>query len=159
MDKNGQVAFRSLWANDTRALEQALQKMEREGPQPIGEKQTHVVPMLRGLGCMHEILEESGPVARHDVLKQMSPMDAMARLARMFKPLPPMGRSLAAMSVSFAALGLIGWAALRRRAGSFSRRLPNPRKMTGQSHPIRTGGLSPETSFRPPFISNVLEAE
>lgn len=117
MDTNGKVAFRSLWANDIRAVEQALQKMQRVGPEPIGEKQTHAVPMLRGLGCMHEILEESGPVAKRDVLKQMPPMYAMARLARLFRPLPPMGRSLAAMSVALAGLGFIGWGALSRRSG------------------------------------------
>lgn len=112
---DGRVAYRSLWSNDRRALRAGIDALldEREP----GEKETRLVPMLRGVGKVHEILEQSGPQAQRDVLRQAPPMYLMARLARTFRPLPPLGRSLAAMGVMMAAgAAIVGIGRRLRRA-------------------------------------------
>lgn len=80
MDADGKVAFRALWSNDREdVLERALHDV-LAGRSPVSERSGRFVPMMRGLAHMDEILEQSGPTARRDLLHQAPPMYAMARL-------------------------------------------------------------------------------
>lgn len=97
---DGTVAFRSLWSNDERALRKALRSVT-EGRAP-GQIQSHLVPMLGGIGRMYDMLRESGPTARKDVRKQLPPMYLLARIANIYRPLPPVARTVAAMATSLA---------------------------------------------------------
>lgn len=115
VDARGIVAGRILWANHVRHLERALEALAR-GEAP-GDDQSKAVPMLRGLGRIDEVLAASGGYARADLAREAPPMFAMARLARAFGPLPPLGRGVAALASTLAAVALtaLGLGALIRR--------------------------------------------
>lgn len=100
MDTEGNVAFRALWSNDGQILREGLASIVSGHQLPIGEREPLVIPMLKGMGMMDEVLSAAGQGAKHDVLRQVPPMYAMARLARFFGPLPPLGRGIAAMVAS-----------------------------------------------------------
>jgi len=64
MDTDGIVAFRALWANDERVLHQVLKAIVSGQPSPLGENQEKLIPMLKGMGVMYEILGFAGKPAR-----------------------------------------------------------------------------------------------
>lgn len=85
VDADGLVAFRTLWSNDRKAvLTDALEAVV-QGRSPVGERQGRMVPMMRGIARMDQVLEKSGPTARHDVRHAAPPVYAMARLAGLTK--------------------------------------------------------------------------
>ncbi len=112
MDTDGNVAFRALWSNDERVLREGLEALVSGQPLPIGEREPRVVPNLKGLGKMYEVLSFAGEQAKEDVQREVPPMYAMARIAALFQPLPPLGRGVAAVVTSVLALGTV-WATLR----------------------------------------------
>ena len=118
MDTGGNVAFRALWSNDERVLRQGLEAFLAEPLPPVGERTPRLIPLMKGMGMMYELLSFSGPQAKQDVRRELLPMYAMARLAAFFRPLPPLGRGLAATGISLGGLmalaGGLRWA-LRRR--------------------------------------------
>lgn len=104
MGTDGDVAYRALWSNDERTLRRALRTLVERGG-VIGQTQSRVVPMLSGMGRMYEMLLESGPTAQRDVLRHAPPLYGMARLAALYRPLPPLARGVAALAtVALAAL-------------------------------------------------------
>ena len=105
VDSNGTVVGRLLWANDYRTLRRALDALVA-GRAP-GEVENKVVPMVRGLGKIDEVLSQAGGYARTDFRREVPPMYAMARLAGLFRPLPPLGRGVAAVATSLAAMALL----------------------------------------------------
>ncbi len=121
MGVEGNVAFRTLWANDERVLREPLEEIVSWPTATIGERQPRVVPMVKGMGKQYEILDLAGSVAKRDVLRQAPPMYAMARLAALFRPLPPLGRGVAAMASSMLVMVAASVAVrliLRRGSGS-----------------------------------------
>jgi Iodothyronine deiodinase len=85
MDMNGNVAFRSLWANDREGvLRKALEEITR-GESPRRQRSGRMIPMMRGVAHMDEMLEASGPTARRDVRRGAPPVYAMARMVRLFR--------------------------------------------------------------------------
>jgi peroxiredoxin len=114
MAPDGTVAFRALWSDDESTLRKALRAAVTGAPP--AQAQRRVVGMLSGLGKMDEMLELSGPTARRDVARQMPPMYAMARVASVFKPLPPMGRGIAAMTTMGLGMFLVARGIRRARA-------------------------------------------
>jgi hypothetical protein len=111
--EDGIVLFRSLWSNDESVLREPLRRVAAGEQTPMGEREPRLVPMLAGTGKMYEILRSSGPTAQRDVLRQVPPMYAMARLAAMFRPLSPLNRGLAAAGVIAAGTGAAAAAARR----------------------------------------------
>jgi hypothetical protein len=114
LDGEGIVVFRSLWSNHERPLRDGLAAVTTGARPNQPERQPRVVPMLRGVGKMDEILSFAGGYARTDVMRQAPPVYGMARLAGMFRPLPPLARTLAAMAVVIGATAVI-LTGLRRR--------------------------------------------
>ncbi len=104
MDTDGIVTFRALWANDERVLRQVLKAIVSGQPSPLGENQEKLIPMLKGMGVMYEILGFAGKPARRDVAREVPPMYGIVRLAALFRPLPPLGRSLAALTIALAGM-------------------------------------------------------
>ncbi len=101
---DGNVVFRTLWANEDSVLREALNAVaEGRQPQPA-ERQPRVRPMLRGTGEMWRTWEQAGGHAKTDVLRQAPPVYASARLADLLRPLPPLLRGAIAMAVLNAAL-------------------------------------------------------
>lgn len=115
VDARGNVAGRILWANHVRHLERALEALARGAA--VGDDESKAVPMLRGLGRIDQVLAQSGGYARTDFAREVPPMFALARLARVFAPLPPLGRGVAALATGVGAFALaaLGVRALIRR--------------------------------------------
>ncbi len=99
MDTAGMVAFRTLWSNSARSLREGLEAVARGASLDEREQEPMLLPMLRGWGKMYEILDFAGEQAKQDVLKEIPPVYLLARLAALFRPLPPAGRSAAAMGL------------------------------------------------------------
>jgi len=104
MDTDGTVAFRALWANHERVLRQVLKAIVSGQPSPLGENQEKLIPMLKGMGGMYEILGFAGKPARRDVAREVPPMYGIVHLAALFRTLPPLGRSLAAITIAMAGM-------------------------------------------------------
>ena len=118
MDADSNIAFRSVSSSDKRVLRKGLEALVSRQPLPIGERQPRVVPLLKGLGMMIEILDSAGREARQDFWRELPPVYAVACLAALFRPLPPLGRGIAAVTTSMlglmAVLGGLGWLLKRR---------------------------------------------
>jgi len=119
VDAGGRVFFRSLWSNDPRVLRQALAALARGDAPAAGQDERRFLPLLRGLGGMHEVLSRAGQKAKRDALRQILPLYVVSRIAGLFRPLPHLARSVAALTT-----GVLGLAAavlvlglLTRRAG------------------------------------------
>lgn len=80
IETGGRVAFRALWSNDREEVLAAALEEVIAGRSPVGERSGPIMPMMRGLARMDEMLERSGPIARRDLLRQVPPMYAMAKL-------------------------------------------------------------------------------
>lgn len=116
VDAGGRVAGRVLWANDVRGVRRGLEALVA-GRDP-GERRARALPLLRGLGVMSEVLETAGPYAQRDLLRAVPPAYALAWLARLLRPLPPLVRGALAVTVGVgvtAAALAAGVTALRRR--------------------------------------------
>ncbi len=118
LDGSGEVLFRSLWSNDEPALRESLEAVtEGRRPDPA-ERETHVRPLLGGMGEMYGILTAAGEEAREDVRREIPPVYGLARLAHAFRPMPSHRRGAAATSVVVAGglvgLGALTWMLVRR---------------------------------------------
>lgn len=81
MDTDGRAAFRALWSNDREGVLRSALEDVVAGRTPVSERNGRLVPMMRGLAHIDEVLERSGPTAKRDLLRQAPPMYAMAKLA------------------------------------------------------------------------------
>lgn len=81
IDSGGRVAFRSLWSNDRADVLAGVLEDLIAGRSPVVERSGRLMPMMRGLARMDETLERSRPNARREVLRQVPPLHAMAKLA------------------------------------------------------------------------------
>lgn len=105
MDTQGNVAFRSLFANDERVLRQALEQVLAHPMETIGESEPKVVPLLSGMGVAYEVLDHAGDQAKQEFKQEMPQAYALARAASIFRPLPPFWRSIATITTAVLALG------------------------------------------------------
>jgi hypothetical protein len=130
------VLWRTLWANDEKALTAALEAVAGDGLPDKRQVETHLVPMLAGTGSMWESWQEAGGHAKTDVLREAPPVYLSGRLAALFRPLPPVARGAVGMALSMAPLAVGAYAirtALRRRGltgPSIARSRPRPRRRT-----------------------------
>lgn len=111
---DGTVWWRSLWANDHRGLEAAVEAAAAGGRPENGEVEPHLVPMLAGTGEMWDVWEAAGGYAASDVLRQAPPMYVSGRIADVFRPLPTLVRGMLGMTLSMAPM-LVGAYLLGRR--------------------------------------------
>ena len=91
MNQYGAVSFRTLWSNDEAILRDGLEAVVQG--RNAGERQPHLVPMVKGMGSMDEVLGLAGQQARRDAWREVPPMYLMARLASLFRPLPPLAEA------------------------------------------------------------------
>ena len=120
LDSDGRIVFRTLWSNDEAGLKQGFQALLRQDVASArGQREATMLPMMRGMGKMDEVLGAAGHVARRDFRRAMPPVYGMAKVAGAFRPLPPLGRAIAALGIVAAVMGtagLLGWRAARRVA-------------------------------------------
>lgn len=99
IDDHGRIVFRLLWSNDDAGLRQGAEILLSAEPSAhTGESRARVLPMLRGLGLMDDVLGGPGDTARRDVRRAMPEVYALARLAGVFHPLPPLARAVGALA-------------------------------------------------------------
>lgn len=115
-DRGGEIVFRSLWAGDERGLRQALGSVARGEPPRERESTRRLVPMAMGVGMMRETTRRAGPRAERDLWRAAPPMAALARVADLYRPLPPKWRAFAGMATI--ALAATGAMALLTREGT-----------------------------------------
>lgn len=121
MSADGQIAQRVLWSNDTAGVRRALHAvLNRE---PFGQRESKVVAIMRGVGVMHPTLEAAGVTALQDLRHEAPPVYAMARIAAAFKPLPPLGRTMAAAAILLASAAAVT-VAVRATGRAFLRGRP-----------------------------------
>lgn len=116
IDRDGRVFARILWSNEEQAVRDALHALVEERPLRHAERTGKAVPMVRGIGHMHDVLSAAGEQALHDFRRALPPVYGLARLASAYRSVPASRRSLAAMA-SFLAVGLAalaGWRLIRR---------------------------------------------
>lgn len=107
MDTQGNVAFRSLFANDERILRQAIEEVLAHPTEPVGESEPKVVPILQGMGAAYEVLDHAGEQAKQEFKQEMPQVYILARAASAFKPLPPFWRSIATIASAVVAVGAL----------------------------------------------------
>ncbi len=115
IDLDGNVAFRSLWSNDYKTLYDGLLATLKRGRGIVGESEKDFLPMMRGVGELYDTLRFAGARAKKDVLREMPPMYGMGRVAGLFRPLPPLARTVLAMASVGAVLGVAVAFLVRRR--------------------------------------------
>ncbi len=97
-DRTGTVVYRGLWAGDDEPLEAALEAV-LAGRRPRKQQSTaRLKPMAMGIGMMREVTQSSGARAEADLWKAAPSMAALARVADLYRPLPPQWRTAAAVA-------------------------------------------------------------
>ncbi|MDP9372822.1 MAG: hypothetical protein M3Q65_10305 [Chloroflexota bacterium] len=79
---------------------------------------------LRAIGVLDAVLGRAGPASRRDFRRELPSAYALVRLAPLFRPLPPLGRGVAALATGLGGpLALLaGLAWFRGRDGDGQRR-------------------------------------
>lgn len=114
VDTDGTVAFRTLWANDSAVLEEALAAVAAGHRPDPRQRETRLVPMLRGTGCMWESWERAGGHAKSDVLRQAPPVYLSGRVADLL-PGSPLARGVMGNVAVMAPMIAAGVYLVRRR--------------------------------------------
>ena len=99
LDRDGTVLFRALWAGDEGSLRNALDAVAHGERPPKAQSARKLVPMAQGLGEMRGMLERSGDRAVADVWKAAPQLAVIAWTAGLFRPLPPIARTVAAVGL------------------------------------------------------------
>lgn len=108
MDPNGNVAFRTLWSNDERVLRDALLAVACGRSDHPFERERWIVPMLRGLTRLDQVVRTAGPVAVRDLRRATPGVYAAGEVAWLWSVLTPRGRLALAAATATAALSLWG---------------------------------------------------
>ncbi|SDF09846.1 TlpA family protein disulfide reductase [Limimaricola pyoseonensis] len=115
-DQDGTIVYRGLWAGDDDPLEDALEAVSRGRLPKKRESHARLKPMAAGIGVMREVTRRSGARAEADLWKAAPPMAVLARIADVYRPLPPHWRTAAAAAtVGLAATALVGVLTSARR--------------------------------------------
>ena len=112
MDVGGRLVFRSLWARDEQALRSALPSVVDERPLATHESNYTIGPLVRGLGCFHEVLQQAGPQAMRDMLLAAPPIAILGRIAGTFRRFAPDHRGIPAFLALIGTIGAIVGAAV-----------------------------------------------
>ena len=110
--KDGKIQFRSMWAADKDALRQALESASAGLELQRNQSTALVLPVVRGMGMVKEVMERGGPQAVSDLWRAGFPIALAGRIASFFTPLSPDQRGIAAVLTlaagMLAALSILG---------------------------------------------------
>ncbi|MGR3497899.1 MAG: TlpA family protein disulfide reductase [Limimaricola soesokkakensis] len=108
-DREGTIVYRGLWAGDDEALGEALEAVSKGRMPRKRESTARLKPMAAGIGVMREVTQRSGKRAEADLWKAAPPVAALARIADLYRPLPPHWRTAAAAAtIGLGATALVG---------------------------------------------------
>lgn len=116
VDQEGRVAARVLWSNDCRGLRAALRSVVRQRAPAAAERNATLLPLIRGMGVTHEVLRAAGRTAQRDMMLTAPPLYGLARVASIFRPLPPAARGFTAL-IAAGAFVLLARHSVRRLRG------------------------------------------
>ena len=110
VDRDGVIAFRSLFATDERSLHEALTAVVTGKDPSKTESQAMFAPMARSFGYIQEVLGRAGPQAKRDMWRAAPPVVIAGLVASLFSSLAPEKRGAPAMALLAAMLvgGLSG---------------------------------------------------
>lgn len=98
MDMDGNIAFRTLFAGDDVALDQALHSVNKGRQAPQKESQAMLKPMTQAIGFIDGILKEAGPRAQRDMVRVAPPLILAAKIANLFPFLAKSQRGAVALT-------------------------------------------------------------
>ena len=84
VDRNGKIAFRSLWAGDTASVERAVGQLVRGENLTGTESQKMVSPVVRSGGYITEVLKMGGKTAIRDAWLAAPPMILLGQVSSLF---------------------------------------------------------------------------
>jgi hypothetical protein len=105
--RDGRVAGSVLWSNDLAGLRRIVRAVAEGRAPRHARRYATLIPLLRGAGLTHDTMTRAGRQARRDLLVTAPPIYGLSRVAAVFKPLPPLGRSIAALMTVFGAIYLV----------------------------------------------------
>jgi hypothetical protein len=110
VDRDGAIAFRSLFATDERSLQEALTAIVTGKDLPRPQSQAMFRPLARSLGYIQEVLGRAGPQAKRDMWRAAPPLVIASLVAGLFSSLALEKRGAPAMALLGAVLvvGLSG---------------------------------------------------
>ena len=110
VDRDGVIAFRSLFATDESNLHEALTAVVRGKVPSKTESQAMFGPMARSFGYIHDVLGRAGPQAKRDMWRAAPPVVMAGLVASLFSSLAPEKRGVPAMALLAAIMvgGLVG---------------------------------------------------
>ncbi len=98
IDPSGAILVRAQWANDTKALDEALGAVVAGQAPPRSSIGSTMPNVVRSMGYIDGVLDRAGTQAKRDMWTRATPMAAMARLASLFGRLPVAKRGAAAVA-------------------------------------------------------------
>ena len=104
VDRDGVIAFRSLFATDERSLHEALTAVVTGKDPSKTESQAMFAPMARSFGYIQEVLGRAGPQAKRDMWRAAPPVVIAGFVASLFSSLAPEKRGAPAMALLAAML-------------------------------------------------------
>jgi hypothetical protein len=116
VDASGQVAFRTVWANDERPLRRAMAALTRGAARipALPAHQKAVLPWLRSLVRLDDVVRAAGGDAVRDLRRQTPVLYAASELAWIWRTLTPLGRAALASAGALSAAGLLATLRLAR---------------------------------------------
>ncbi len=111
IDRDGTIAFRSIWARDERSLRGALVSVASGEAPPRRESKAMIGMVTRAAGSVHEVMRRAGPPAERQHLIANPPLETAALVAPLFRPIirDPDRRGIAAVvTLSALAAAVIG---------------------------------------------------
>jgi thiol-disulfide isomerase/thioredoxin len=107
INSKGKILFRSLWAADYDALQQALDDATAGRAMLQTQSTRMLAPVARAMGMVQEVMQRGGPQAVSDLWRAGFPMALAGHVATFFKPLSPDRRGIAAVLTLAGAMVLV----------------------------------------------------
>ena len=99
VDRDGVIAFRSLFATDERSLREALTAIVTGKDLPRPQSQAMFRPLARSFGYIQEVLGRAGPQAKRDMWRAGPPVIIASLVAGLFSSLALEKRGAPAMAL------------------------------------------------------------
>lgn len=105
----GELVHRVLWVGDTAGLRRGFARLFSGSAAKTSVSESKFLPMVSGLGVLDEVLGAAGAAARRDFFRVVPVAYAVGRSARLFAPLPPLARTVAASAALAALMSAPAW--------------------------------------------------